>query len=172
MSLLLRLLVALAALLALPATASPSTPGLAFASETASGVSAALAGEEHTYFVGELGAWVHNKAMRDPNPGRRRFESSPKHPTAKGRGQGASPGPLDGQKALDNSVSIGPNTPRRVGVDPTNGQIVVFDETHPGKGIFHGHVREWGDLSTQMQNALVNDGQMSRRGNIILMPGE
>ena len=53
MNLLLRLLLALAASFAL---AAPS----ARAAETASGRFGASANEEHTYFVGELGAWVHN----------------------------------------------------------------------------------------------------------------
>ena len=38
---------------------SSSTP------ETASGVSTASVAEGHTYFVGELGAWVHNGACPD-----------------------------------------------------------------------------------------------------------
>ena len=61
MGLLLRLLLALAASLALPAWAS-SLPVLSssWAPKTASGVSAASANEGHTYFVGDLGAWVHN----------------------------------------------------------------------------------------------------------------
>lgn len=53
MNLLLRLLLALAASFAL---AAPSTR----AAETASGRFGTSANEEHTYFVGDLGAWVHN----------------------------------------------------------------------------------------------------------------
>lgn len=56
MNLLLRLLLALAASFAL---AAPS----ARAAETASGRFGASANEEHTYFVGELGAWVHNTCL-------------------------------------------------------------------------------------------------------------
>ena len=39
------------------------------------------------------------------------------------------------QEALDNSVPIGSNTTRRVGI--SDEEIVVFDET--SDGIFHGH---------------------------------
>jgi len=61
MGLLLRLLLALAASLALPAWASSLPAPLSSAApETASGVSAASVDEEHTYFAGESGAWVHN----------------------------------------------------------------------------------------------------------------
>jgi hypothetical protein len=58
MSLLLRLLLALAASMALPLSA--------LAAETASGPSAASVNEEHTYFVGEAGAWVHNTSGCGP----------------------------------------------------------------------------------------------------------
>jgi len=53
MNLILRLLLVLAASCALPAASTR-------AAETASGLFGASANEEHTYFVGELGAWVHN----------------------------------------------------------------------------------------------------------------
>lgn len=61
MGLLLRLLLALAASLALPAWASSQpAPLSSSAPETASGVSAASVAEGHTYFVGEAQALVHN----------------------------------------------------------------------------------------------------------------
>ena len=69
--------------------------------------------------------------------------------------------PKDGQFALDNSVSIGENTRRRVGLD-SNGNFVVFDET--SEGIFHGHVRKWNSsdgmqgLTQEMKNALYEAG--------------
>ncbi len=71
------------------------------------------------------------------------------------------PAPVDGQFALDNSVSIGDNTNRRIGID-TNGDFVVFDET--SNGVFHGHVRTWSGngnnqpLTQQMKNALYKAG--------------
>ena len=78
MGLLLRLLLALAASLALPAWASSLPAPSTSAPETASGVSAASVAEGHTYFVGDLGAWVHNTC----------FEDVAKHAIGNGRLQG------------------------------------------------------------------------------------
>ena len=63
---------------------------------------------------------------------------------------------------MNNSVSIGDKTTRRVGV--SNGQIIVFDETTPG--VFHGHVRTWETLTQPMKNALINSGLVNRHGKI------
>ena len=71
------------------------------------------------------------------------------------------PAPKDGQFALDNSVPIGSNTTRRIGLD-SNGNFVVFDET--SSGVFHGHVRTWNSangnqgLAQAMKNALYKAG--------------
>jgi len=46
--------------------------------------------------------------------------------------------PTNGQQALEDSVSIKPTTSRRVSVDPSTGEFVVFDETYPGSGTYHG----------------------------------
>ncbi len=70
--------------------------------------------------------------------------------------------PINGQAALDNSVSIGSTTARRIGV--SDGQIVVLDQT--SSGIYHGHVRNWGDLTQQMKNALMKAGMVTRKGKI------
>ncbi len=72
-----------------------------------------------------------------------RFEPSPRHPPGVAPRPGVSPGPLNGQDALNNSLPINPNTARRVGIDYEAGDFVIFDETHGGTGIFHGHVRPW-----------------------------
>jgi len=67
------------------------------------------------------------------------------------------PAPKDGQFALDNSVSIGENTARRIGLD-SNGDFVVLDKT--SSGVFHGHTRAWKaeggnqGLTQEMKNAL------------------
>jgi RHS repeat-associated protein len=102
------------------------------------------------------------------------FEASPKHPVGVAPRPGVSPGPRHGQSALDTSVEIGPNTPRRVGIDYTTGKFVVFDETHPGRTVFggpartfHGHVRPWDELTQQMRNALIRAGMVNRRGGIL-----
>lgn len=78
---------------------------------------------------------------------------------------GASPGPINGQDALDSSVPIGSNTSRRVGIDYHTGDFVVFDEHAPGR--FHGHVRSWGELTQRMQSTLRRSGMAGRRGRII-----
>ncbi|WP_049948120.1 hypothetical protein [Enterocloster clostridioformis] len=71
------------------------------------------------------------------------------------------PAPKDGQFALDNSVPIGENTTRRIGLD-SNGDFVVFDET--SSGVFHGHTRTWKaeggnqGLTQEMKNALYDAG--------------
>lgn len=84
------------------------------------------------------------------------FEASSKHPVGVAPRAGVSPGPTNGQAALDSSVGIGPNTARRVGIDYDMGEFAVFDETHPGQGIFHGHVRPWELLDPKMQNRAFN----------------
>jgi len=85
---------------------------------------------------------------------------SPKHhPNVRGN---VSPGPTNGQAALDLSVQVKPTSPRRVAYEPDAGQFVVLDETVPGQ--FHGHVVPWSNLHTDMKNALVNLGVVNRRG--------
>ena len=92
------------------------------------------------------------------------FQASPKHGTAvRNTSKGvASRGPTDGQHALDNSIQVKGTSPRRVGVDKANGEIVVFDKT--SDGIFHGHVRSFKDLTSQKQNALINSGLADKKG--------
>ena len=51
---------------------------------------------------------------------------------------------------------------RRVAYEPSSDEFVVLDQTL--EGIFHGHVRAWSDLHTDMQNALVRQGVVNRRG--------
>ena len=62
-------------------------------------------------------------------------------------------------------MPIGVTTTRRVSIDPDTLRFVVFDETT--HGVFHGHVREWGELSHTMQNALRRAGLVDRRGRIL-----
>ncbi|MCA9550298.1 MAG: hypothetical protein KC933_09700 [Myxococcales bacterium] len=91
------------------------------------------------------------------------FENNPKHGSVD-RGR-ASKAPENGQAALDNSVQVKDTSTRRIGVDKATGEFVVLDEHLPGK--FHGHVRSWGDLTSQMQNALRNAGLVNGRGKIL-----
>ncbi|WP_406348368.1 hypothetical protein OHA44_19780 [Streptomyces sp. NBC_00144] len=92
------------------------------------------------------------------------FKPSPKHGQNQ-RGT-AAPEPTHPQETLDNSISFNPNTTRRVGTDPETGEFAVFDETHNGTGIYHGHVRQWGELSQQMQSALRKAGRVTAKGKI------
>jgi len=104
-----------------------------------------------------------------PNDGpgamrRHQYEASPKHgATARGNIGAA---PRNGQNALDASVQVKDTSPRRVGIDYQTGEIVVFDETHPGAGIFHGHVRSWNQLSQEMKTALYESGLTTKKGKI------
>ena len=93
------------------------------------------------------------------------FQASPKHGTsARNTAKGvASRSPTDGQHALDNSIQVKGTSPRRVGVDKANGEIVVFDRT--SEGIFHGHVRSFKDLTSQQKNAIRNSGLVDKKGN-------
>src|SRR5262249_464701 len=105
--------------------------------------------------------------MGNDGPGamrRYQYEASPKHgATARGN---ISAAPRNGQNALDASVEIKDSSPRRVGIDYQTGEVVVFDETHPGSGIFHGHVRSWNELTQEMKNALVKSGFTTAKGKI------
>lgn len=97
-------------------------------------------------------------------PGERNiYEPHTKHGSVD-RGS-ASRAPTNGQEALDNSVRVKDTSPRRVGVDPKTKDIVVFDQHLEGK--FHGHVREWGELTSEMQNALRNAGLVNARGKVL-----
>lgn len=71
--------------------------------------------------------------------------------------------PIDGQSALDNSLSLGTKTNRRIGI--SEGQFVVLDQTPPG--IYHGHVRSWNELSSVMKNVLRKAGLVKKSGKII-----
>jgi len=93
------------------------------------------------------------------------YEASPKHGTQKVGNVSAAP--KGGQAALDSSVQVKETSPRRVGVDYDSGELVVFDETHPGEGIFHGHVRSWDELTDQQRNAFSAGGLTDRRGRIL-----
>jgi len=91
-----------------------------------------------------------------------RFEPSDKH-SPKDRGK-VSRGPTDGQAALDKSVQVKGTSPRRVGVDRDNKEIVVLDQTR--EGIYHGHVRSWNDLTQQQRNTLIKAGLVDKKGSI------
>ena len=86
-------------------------------------------------------------ASPNPEDNKPRYEQNPKH----GRQQrgNVSPAPTNGQDALDRSVQVRSTSPRRVGVDPLTGEIVVFDRTQGN--VYHGHVRSWDGFTRQMK---------------------
>jgi RHS repeat-associated protein len=115
--------------------------------------------------AGRLLAGVGSRSRESGGVGaalRKTFEASPKHPDL-----------LDeaGQEALDHSLSFSENTTRRVGVDYERDQFVVFDQTHPGRDIFHGHYRTWDELRAPMRRVLRDANMVDRRGRILRGPG-
>ncbi|MGW2819694.1 RHS repeat-associated core domain-containing protein [Streptomyces sp. NPDC001443] len=107
----------------------------------------------HTYYVlaGRFPLLVHNC-------GERIYEAGGKHGSearSSSRGENSAE-PTNGQDALDNSVQIKETSPRRVGIDRTNGDSVVLDRTREvpcgctveggTNEVFHGHVRT--DINT------------------------
>jgi len=61
-------------------------------------------------------------------------------------------------------VQVKSNSPRRVGVDVVNNEIVVLDQTL--NNVFHGHVREWIELTSDMKEALIRKGWVDKTGVI------
>ncbi|WP_309244900.1 T7SS effector LXG polymorphic toxin [Bacillus sp. WMMC1349] len=108
--------------------------------------------------IEELPKLDKGKVIVNPNG---KFENAPYH--GKTSNSVKSKAPIDGQAALNNSVSIGPNTNRRVGI--SHGEIVILDQTNPG--VFHGHVRSWNELNPQMQSALRKAKLVNKKGKII-----
>ncbi|MGB1271774.1 MAG: hypothetical protein ACPG5T_06860, partial [Endozoicomonas sp.] len=72
--------------------------------------------------------------------------------------------PVHGQSALDNSIQVSQNSPRRVGIDYQAKEFVIFDET--SSGVFHGHVRTWEELRQQDQAVLRKHFGVSKKGKI------
>jgi len=98
----------------------------------------------------------------------RRYEDAAYH----GKNDNAvkSRAPTNGQAALDNSVQVKPTSPRRVGVDVANKEIVVIDRTQVNADKsekYHGHVRGYKDLHVDQQNALKRAGKVDSKGGII-----
>lgn len=45
-----------------------------------------------------------------------------------------------------------------------NGEIVVYFETHPGQGHYHGFVSEYRKLDQEQRNVLFKNGLVNLRG--------
>jgi hypothetical protein len=95
---------------------------------------------------------------------RNEYEPAPYHGRVNQGGK--SKGPTNGQDALDSSLQVKDTSPRRVGIDYATEEFVVFDQTSPG--IFHGHVREWADLTDEMRKVLIDAGMANRKGKILV----
>nr|WP_294490768.1 polymorphic toxin-type HINT domain-containing protein [uncultured Anaerosporobacter sp.] len=114
----------------------------------------------HTYYVGEGSVLVHNDCP-ESGGSNGNYEKADYHGDKNNTVKNKAPN--KGQEALDNSIEIGPNTTRRVGI--SDGEIVVFDETT--SGIFHGHVRSWNELTETMKAVLRKAGMVNKKGKII-----
>jgi hypothetical protein len=98
-----------------------------------------------------------------------RYENAPYHHlNSKGDAKsGKSLAPRDGQRALDNSVSLGATTTRRLGV--SCGQLVILSLT--SAGLYHGHVATWEEIQRSIKLAkkvideMVKMGLIDRNGN-------
>lgn len=75
-------------------------------------------------------------------------------------------GPENGQNALYNSVQINENSTRRIGFDTISHEIVLFDQTFPGKDVFHGHVRSWEELHSKHKAALMRCFGFNSKGKL------
>jgi hypothetical protein len=71
--------------------------------------------------------------------------------------------PRDGQRALDNSIRVKDSSSQRVAIEDE--QFVVLRET--SKGVYHGYVTTFAELSADIRQALYNGGFTTLAGKII-----
>ena len=71
--------------------------------------------------------------------------------------------PLDGQLALDNSISLGPNSFGRIGI--SRGQIVMLRRTQ--EGLYHGYIIELKKLERTIKDSLIATGFINKKGKIL-----
>lgn len=90
------------------------------------------------------------------------YKDAPYH-NSKGSYHGKSPCPQNGQAALDNSFNYSDTSPHRIGI--SNGQFVVLDQTMAGE--FHGHTRNFNELTPDMRKTLKENGKITKSGKII-----
>jgi hypothetical protein len=75
--------------------------------------------------------------------------------------------PKNGQLALDRSISFKETTTARIGISA--GEFVVLERTQATPTcLYHGHVREWKDLSDDMQAALKKQKWVNNKGKILI----
>lgn len=90
------------------------------------------------------------------------FEKAPYH--SKTGNAVKSANPAFGQDVLNESIQVKSTSTRRIGVDKSTGEYVVFDQTKDN--IYHGHVRKWDELTTDMKNALKKADLVNDKGKI------
>ncbi|MCL1624322.1 polymorphic toxin-type HINT domain-containing protein [Moraxella sp. Tifton1] len=111
----------------------------------------------HTYHVGRLGVWVHNADCCDL-----KYEAAPYHGSVGNAVK--SKAPTNPQQMLDVSIKIKDTSDRRIAVDKSTGEFVIFDKTIDN--IYHGHVRTWDELTQEMKNVLIGSGLVNKKGKI------
>ena len=88
------------------------------------------------------------------------YEPAPYH--GKDDQGGKNKGPEHGQESLEYSKQIKESSSRRIGVDFENKEIIIHHVSGKDRGVFHGHVRDWGanglsrtDLQKRSKSILV-----------------
>ena len=77
--------------------------------------------------------------------------------------------PKNRQEALDSSGQVKLTSPRRVGVDKINKELVVLDQTlitPEGIEVYQGHVRAGKDLHPDQKKVLQDAGLVNKKGKI------
>jgi hypothetical protein len=76
-----------------------------------------------------------------------------------------SAGPENGQQALNESIIVKQkqNGSTRISVQGEDQFVVLMEHA---KGKFHGHMRSWGQLNTEMRNALIKAGKTNVKGKL------
>lgn len=114
----------------------------------------------HSYFIkgigGSDGVWVHNDC------GELKYEPASYH--SKVGNSLKSKEPSNPQQTLNESIKIKDTSDRRIAVDKTTGEFVVFDKTI--NNIYHGHARTWSSLTQEMKNVLIKHGLVDKKGKI------
>ncbi len=73
--------------------------------------------------------------------------------------------PTNPEKSLNESIQIKDTSARRISVDSKTGEIDIFDSTN--NGTYHGHQRQWNELTQEMKNVLIKAGKATSKGVII-----
>ena len=72
--------------------------------------------------------------------------------------------PTNPQQSLNNSLQIKNTSDRRIAVDKSVEEFIIFDKTIDN--IYHGHVRTWAELTPEMQNILIKNNLVDKKGKI------